>query len=464
MAKTRTRNARLAETLGAAGWSYSQLAAAFVRVALENNAPEFRAVSRAHIGTWVGGTIPSGKGPVLLAETLGRRLGRTVTLAEIGLSPAGSEGEVGVVWDTDTLLTLADLGRHEVRIERRQVLGATAYQLALLTLPPADWWTRMANRPQPERSGTGPLVGRGDIDAVREMSVLFSQLDQRRGGGHGRTVVHHYLTTEVAHYLHGRFTDMTLRRSMFSAASELAYVGGWMSFDAGEHGEAQRYFASAVKLAAEADDAPLTGHILRAMAHQANDLGHHRLALKVATASIEGDRYRLAGHRERALLGVVHARTLASTGDTGRAAQALLRAEDELSRASDGEETPARVAFFAEAALAHETAATLRDSNDLEGATTAFQRSVRTRDKNLYPRTHAVTLGYLGAIQAQQGAIEQACATWDQALDLMDGIRSGRTVQAVQQMRTALSPFRQRGVQAVAHIEARATAYLAHAG
>ena len=61
---------------------------------------------------------------------------------------------------------------------------------------------------------------------------------------------------------------------MFSAASELAYLSGWMAFDNAEHSIAQHYFSVAVKLAAEADDPPMAGHVLRAMAHQAVDLGH----------------------------------------------------------------------------------------------------------------------------------------------------------------------------------------------
>ena len=34
---------------------------------------------------------------------------------------------------------------------------------------------------------------------------------------------------------------------------------------------------------------------------------------------------------------------------------------------------------------------------------------------------------YPGALEAQAGNLEKACATWNQALDAMDGVRSGRT-------------------------------------
>ena len=63
-------------------------------------------------------------------------------------------------------------------------------------------------------------------------------------------------------------------------------------------------------------------------------------------------------------------------------------------------------------------------------------------------------------MQAKQGSIEEACTTWSRALDSMDGVRSGRTRQVAVDMRATLSPFRKRGITAVADLDARATAYL----
>ena len=440
--------------------SQAALAQALVRMASEIRAHGLASLSRSHVTKWVAGTVPDDpRIPALLCEVFTRRLGRRVTVPDLGL-PSRTESVMESPWETDTLIALTELGRRDVSIERRQALGALAYQVAALTLPGPSWWTATAQASP--RPASGRRVGHGDLAAIRDMISLFSQIDQRRGGGHGRSAVVQYLNTEVTPLLHGYFATEALRRDMFSASSELAYLSGWMAFDAAEHPVAQQWFANAVKLAKEANDAPLTGHILRAMAHQANDLGHHRAALGVAAASVEGDRYRNATFRERALLGVVHARTLATTGDTKGAAQALARAETDLERANSVQDEPQRVWFFAEASLAHETVCTLRDCGDLEGAVREFRRSVRTR-KAAFPRTHAVTLGYLGEIQARQGGIEQACETWSRALDLMDGVRSGRTVQTAQHMRRALSPYRPRGVRSVHDVDARAAAYLSHA-
>jgi hypothetical protein len=217
-----------------------------------------------------------------------------------------------------------------------------------------------------------------------------------------------------------------------------------------------------LKLAAEADDPPMAGHILRAMAHQAIDLGHNRQALDLAGASMERERYQLATPRERALLGVIHARSLAVDGQNKAAARAMLQAETDLA-AARGDDEPDRVFFFGEASLAHETACALRDSGDLDGAAREFQRSVRTRNSATFTRTHAVTLGYLGSVQARQGGIEEACATWSRALDAMEGVRSARTRQVALDMRSALAQFRRRGIRTAANVDARAARYLATA-
>lgn len=460
MAHKRDSNTRLAAVIARAGLSHSQVARAFVRVALEAGAQEFAGVGRSHVSHWVGGSRPSGRAPSMLCEALSRCLGRLVTLDEIGLAIEAAPSLGAPDWHADTLTVLADLGRVDMDVERRRLLGAAAYSVAALALPNEQWWTQMASRGRARSTVEAHRVGRADIEAVRDMTSMFSQIDQRRGGGHARTTVVRYLTADVAGYLRGRFPDDQVRREMFTAASELAYLSGWMAFDNAEHATAQQFFTIAMKLAAEADDPPMAGHVLRAMAHQAVDLGHPRQALDLAAASMQGQRYALATPRERALFGVVHARALAATDQKRAAAAALVHAEDDLAAAKPGDEEPNRVFFFGEASLAHQTACTLRDTGDLPGAERQFRRSVRTRKAATFTRTHAVTLGYLGAVQARQGSIEEACATWSRALDAMDGVRSGRTRQVAVDMRSVLSPFRQRGIRAVAELDARAASYL----
>ncbi|GAA2249290.1 Tat pathway signal protein [Kitasatospora cystarginea] len=450
-------NPKLAAVIAEAGFTYEALARAVSRVAVENGDP--KQTNKSAVTHWVRyGVMPSGNTGTYLAEALSRKLKRLVSLAEIGL-PEPSRDLLD--WRTDTLSALADLRRIDVDANRRRAVGAVAYSAAALALPGAGWWTSMAERGGRRSTPGSRSIGRGDLEAVRDMAALFSRMDQRHGGGHARTAVVQYLTTDVSAYLQGTFKDDNVRRELYGAAGELAYLSGWMAFDNGEHATAQRHFTVAVKLAAEADDPPLAAHVLRAMAHQAIDLGHNKQALDLATASVDGQRYALASPREKALLGVVHARSLAATGQHQAAMAALLKAEDQLAAATPGDDEPSRVFFFQEASLAHETASALRDIGELDAAVREFQRSVRTRRATTFTRTHAVTLGYLGQVQARQNNIEEACGTWSAALDAMDGVRSGRTRQAAADMRSALSPFRRRGIRAINDVDARAADYLA---
>ncbi|MBN3932959.1 Tat pathway signal protein [Streptomyces verrucosisporus] len=456
----RTRNTKLAAVIAQTGWSQAQVAAQFVRVAAESGVEEWTGATRSHISQWILGTRPSGQAPAILCETLSRGLKRPVTPADIGLSDPDPAAATAPDWAVDTLVALNALGRQDLDMERRQVLGTAAYSVAGLALPTQMWWQQAPQRAGARGGASGRKVGDSEVEAIEEMGGFFSRRDQRHGGGHGRTAVVAYLASDVADRLNGSCASEQTRRRLFSAAGELAYLSGWMAFDDSQHAIAQRYFALAVKLAAEAGNPALAAHILRAMAHQAVDLGHPQQALNLAAASVDGERYRLATPREKALLGVVHARALAAAGQKREAAAALLRAEDDLANAHDGIEDPERVFFFGEASLAHETACTLRDLGDLTGAQKQFHRSVRTRKAADFSRTHAVTLGYLGAIEARQGNVEAACATWSRALDAMSGVQSGRARETVLTMRRVVSPFRNRGIGAVAELDARTAALL----
>ncbi|MET9347815.1 Tat pathway signal protein [Streptomyces termitum] len=450
------RNVDLAAVIAETGWSQTALAAAMVRVATETGAEEAFTVTRSHIAMWVAGTRPRSQAAVILRETLSRRLGRLVTLAEIGLAGKSTETGTGADWDTDTLAALVDLGRDNMDRERRRLLAGAAYSVGGLALPGDSWWDNAPQRARTRSTSATHAVGESEVRAVRDMTDFFARRDQRHGGVDGRTALCQYIVDDVARYVGGSFRSERTRQALYSAAAEAVYVAGWMSFDASQHELARRYFSLSLTLAAEADDAALAGHVLRAMAHQAIDLGHARVALNLANASVERGRYTGAASRERALIGVVRARALAVNGQRREAIIAIGRAEKDLQQAAPGDDEPQRVWFFQEASLAHETARTLWALGDLDGALRHFRDSVRYRKADSFSRTHAVTLGYMGAVQAGQGSLEAACQTWSLALDAMKGVQSGRTRDAALTMRAVLSPFRARGIPSVAEVDARA--------
>ncbi|WP_285623515.1 tetratricopeptide repeat protein [Kineosporia sp. NBRC 101677] len=368
--------------------------------------------------------------------------------------PSGPQANGAPDWSTDPLVQL--------RVPEVPEGGAPTVSPSLACAPPegleSTWVTARAHAPEPQVGHV--TVGRSDVEAVQETVSFFSRVDHRRGGGHARTAVLQYLTSDVSAFLHGRFADDEVRRQMFAAAAELACLAGWMSYDDAEHATAQWAGSIAVKLAAEAGDAPLTGFALRAMSRQVLDLGQPDRSLDLAAAAVSGARYQRAVPRERALLSMGQARALAVAGDRPAAMVALRQAEAELASASASDVEPDRVFFVSQASLAHQSGCVLRDLGDLRGAQDAFERSVQSRQRSRFPRAHAITLGDLGDVQARLGRHDDAVATWSQALDAMSGVRSARTRAIARRIRvmTASKPVRVAGSEELA---ARVEHYLA---
>jgi tetratricopeptide (TPR) repeat protein len=355
-------------------------------------------------------------GTVKIAERCDEALGSGSELADLAKLADDSS-----VFGPNLLPALRMAGRSDV--DRRAFLRIAASSIAASAVTEV---------------GAAQRLGERDVLAIRDMIAQFSRLDQRHGGGHARRALTQYFYTDVVEALAGTFRSDSVKRQLFSAAAEASYLVGWMAFDDGRQEEARKSFELATKLAGEVNDAALAGHVLRAMAHQAIDLGLRAQALRFSSMSAEGDHFRRAVPRERALIGVVHARALVANGEHKAAVRSLNRAEKDLAAASSDDDEPDRVFFFQEASLAHETACALRDMGDLKGAIGQFNRSVEARKASAFTRTHSVTLGYLAETHALNGDLDEACATWAKSLDAMDGIRSGRTRKILETMSSSL--------------------------
>src|SRR5260370_20040569 len=141
-----------------------------------------------------------------------------------------------VNWCTDPLTDLADLGSTDLHADadRRRLLAGAVCSAASLALPDPGWWQPGAEQPLMPAAGkqrTGP----DDVAAVRQLGVVFSQLDQLRGGGHARKAVVQYLRSDAVTLLTVRFSTDHDRRAMFSAVGELFSLSGELTFSTREH-------------------------------------------------------------------------------------------------------------------------------------------------------------------------------------------------------------------------------------
>ncbi|GHJ43785.1 Tat pathway signal protein [Catellatospora sp. TT07R-123] len=444
-------NDQLLLLIAQAGVSYEALARSVRQIAAENGDNALRA-NKSAVAHWVSGTRPQPRTARYLAEALSRRLARPLTPADLGLRSGDEPIYDPASLSNDPVAAVAHLGRADV--DRRTLISGSAYSVAALLLPLQQ--PDLAARADAARTRTTVAVGQGEIDAVRQMTAAFNAADERLGGGHARSAVVEYLTTDVTAYLRGSFATDTLRRSMFAAAAQLSYLAGWKAHDLGLPGLAQRYYLHSYQLAAEADPYAHAAYGLRILAHQAMDLGRHEHCVDLADAALDRVKGRVDPDTE-SLFWLTAARAHATAGDR-RQALAALTAAGRLLERTRGDAAPewASLGGPAEARLANQSGKALQAMGDLKAAEEQLRRSARCWNPTTHPRIHALTMADLAEIQCAQGNVEAACQTWNTALDGMTGIHSARTRDAVSSMRARLAAYRSRGLAAAQRLENRA--------
>jgi hypothetical protein len=100
---------------------------------------------------------------------------------------------------------------------------------------------------------------------------------------------------------------------------------------------------------------------------------------------------------------------------------------------------------------------------DHQTAAEQYAHAAATWPAGTYARIVALDLAAGAETHLKRGAIEQACAVWNRAMDHMDGVRSARTRKVVTKMRGDLARFRARGVRCAAELDGRAREFLVSA-
>ncbi|WP_405570600.1 transcriptional regulator [Streptomyces sp. NBC_01167] len=434
----RQPNERLQALIQEAGCSNAGLARRVNMVGTERGL-DLR-YDKTSVARWLRGQQPRGRAPGIIAEALGRKLGRTVTIDEIGMANGKNLASgVGLQFSPTVLGAIeqvCELWRSDVG--RRDFLSGSAVAASALVEPSRDWLITGADTQVARTAGS--RVGVSDVEAVRAMTAALTELDHRFGSGHVRPVVVHYLNSVVSGLLSGSYRE-SVGRELFAAVARLTELAGYMAVDTGQPGLAQRYYIQALRLAQAAGDRAYGGYVLAAsMSHLAAQLGNPREIAQLARAAQEGAR----GHvtpRAEAMFLAAEARGHALLGDAhtchavaGRAQTALERAEP---RSGDD---PAWIAHFDRAYLADELAHCYRDLGQPEAAarhaTDALEGHPESRARRL-----AIGLVLLATAQVQQREVEQACHTGSRAVELLGGLRSSRGAEYLDDLQQRLEPY-----------------------
>ncbi|MCX5171173.1 sporulation protein [Streptomyces antibioticus] len=265
-------------------------------------------------------------------------------------------------------------------------------------------------------------VGMRDVRAVRDAAATFMQLDFKYGGGHGHRALRHYFRYEVLPLLSVSYSAK-VGTALFGAAAEVSQLLAWTAYDTGNHRLAHRYLTSTLRLSQVIDDRMFGARILGNLSHQANYLGNHAQAIKLARAAVEGAKGR-ATPRAMANYSAMEARALSNAGDRAAATRAMDESARHFEQAGTAED-PAWLSYFDEAELMGELSHCFRDLKMRREAVDQAQRAVDTTDPK-----YARSLGFCRMVLAQSqlldGELEAAVATAGLAVEGGGSLQSSR--------------------------------------
>ncbi|MFD4575501.1 hypothetical protein ACFWNK_28065 [Streptomyces sp. NPDC058417] len=346
-------NTRLADLFGLAGWSKGELARLVNRQAAAMGHPQL-STDTSRVRRWIDrGEIPRDPVPRVLAALFTERLGRVVTMEDLGLvrhgragkrpSAGGAEHPDGVPWAPGrTAAVLTEFTGMDLMLNRRGLVGAGAALAAGSALSSAmqDWL-----RTDPLLSADAPVagqpllhadsagfdryeaapVGAEEVDELEASVEVFRAWDAARGGGLQRKAVVGQLN-EVGGML-AYHHPPHLQRRLWGVAANLAVLAGWMSHDIGLEPTAQKYFVIAAHAAREGGDRPRAGEALSRAARQMVHIGRPDEALDLMKLVRSGSGDDLLP-RTRAMFHTIEAWAQAAMGKGQAMRRTLGQAED----------------------------------------------------------------------------------------------------------------------------------------
>ncbi|MFI6287968.1 transcriptional regulator [Streptomyces sp. NPDC051018] len=430
-------NTSLTDWLERSGMSNKELAQRVRATAKVWGQPHIQTDGTA-VRRWVAGLRPRTPVPDILADVFSAHFGFRVTTYDLGLGLGlGDSSGAGrsLAYHRSfpaTVETVADLGRADV--DRRNFLAVAPFAAVAAIGPSRDWLLNTLD----QQAKSGPRVRLEDVTAVRNMFGEFQRMDVLQGGGSGRLILAEYMNQHVYPLLRRTHSE-DVRHALCEAAAEQTYLLGWMAYDNGEHGIAQRYLVQSLRLAEESGNAALGAHVLAGMADQATLLGNPAEGRRLAQAGRAG-LGRNTSHACLADLWALEARALAKLGEASEAARAVVRSETAFSRVRADDE--AEWAVFIDSAYLHgEHANTFGDLGDADAAEKHARLSIDHARRQRRARRGAMSQAALAVSHLQRGDLEAGHAAGLRTLSLSRQVRSSRCIEAVRDLRRRLRPF-----------------------
>jgi hypothetical protein len=247
---------------------------------------------RVHAKTpykWLRGDRPRSPWPTLAASLVTGELGRPITSAELGWGEDVVEAVPAisglvlpwtVAGSLHALRVVTDAGSVDRRI-LLTLLGAAG------CAPAHEWLLARPGDVAALARSSGAPVPLVAVDYLDHMVGTLRRMDDRLGGGTLLRLVRAHLRHVLELLDQHQYTEPVGRR-LHATAAELMRLAGWLSFDSGNHPQAQRYWVAALHAAHAAGDRALGANIVGSMSLQAKDLGQVRESVTLAETAQAG--------------------------------------------------------------------------------------------------------------------------------------------------------------------------------
>lgn len=399
-------------------------------------------VSKSHISELENRVKAPGVGT---AKALDAALAADGELARLvadppGTGPDGSEASLasrGLQYhasESDTVETILEIGSADVK--RRTIISAP-FVLAALAAPSRDWLLASLDSVTGE---AGPRqVGMTQVSGIRDMFALFQEMDVMRGGGHARVALVEYMNSYVLPLARRDHGNEQVQLALYEASSEQAYLVGWMAYDDGLHGLAERYLIQSLRLAQASGNRILGAHVLAGMSDQANLLGNPREALMLARS---GERGITTTDSPACMtdLQILQARALAVLGDAPAAARAVAAAEHTFEQMNKDNE-PEWARFIDPAYVFGEAAHCFRDLDDTTQIDRFATESAEEAARQQRARRGALSHAALAISYLTNGHPEAAADKGQHVVDLAAQVNSSRCMETVRDLGHRLQPY-----------------------
>lgn len=396
-----------------------------------------------------GGRVPHERLRPLIAHVLSMALGRSISVDQIwGKMTAGPP----LIPATDGMDTAST--RHLLEglvqggmMDRRQLMCMSG---AALTTAVATFLSgRIPKTPEAEArasESTHPLIAQ-----VEQTVQSLQYLDDDYGGAANLGYVGAQVRA-TALVLVESAHETTVSRRLQVALADCAQLAGWMAFDAGKQGLAQRYMLLGLRIANEAGYRDMAAHILGDLSFQASTYGTPRDAVELGEAALT-----TSSRSSPAVLASVQSRLAYAYARAGRMDDARRARDSGLDQLSKPRKslpkwlyflTPAHIESQAGYALIHGGHGLLAQGLT-KAARTSIAEGVRLLRNNgawslplgdTGQRRRALFEGgWLAAGHLYTGDIEATSSVLQATIPRLEQVNSRRSIGVLEQLRRELS-------------------------